>query len=302
MRDVQFTLIMSVVLVVAVIFVFLRSPRATFIPAVALPLSLIGTFGVMQLLGYALDNLSLMALTVATGFVVDDAIVMIENIVRYIEQGMRPLEAAYRGAAQIGFTIVSLTVSLIAVFIPLLFMTGVVGRLFKEFAVTLSVAVVVSAVVSLTLTPMMCGRILRAGERRAARAASPASARRGFDALLAGYRRSLAWTFGHQTPGAAGRRRHAGRHDRALCRRAEGLPAAAGHRRAGRRHRGGAERRRSRGWSRCRRRWREIVRARPGGDRRGVLRRRRHDQRHAQHRPADHRAEADQPARSGRRW
>ena len=137
MRDVQLTLVLSVLLVVAVIFLFLRSPRATFIPAVALPLSLIGTFGVMHLLGYGLDNLSLMALTVATGFVVDDAIVMIENVVRYIEQGMRPLEAAYRGAAQIGFTIVSLTVSLIAVFIPLLFMTGVVGRLFKEFSVTL---------------------------------------------------------------------------------------------------------------------------------------------------------------------
>src|SRR6202030_1255855 len=154
-RDVQITLIMSVVLVVGVIFVFLRSPRATFIPAVALPLSLIGTFGVMQQLGYALDNLSLMALTIATGFVVDDAIVMIENVVRYIEQGMRPLEAAYRGAAQIGFTIVSLTVSLIAVFIPLLFMTGVVGRLFREFCGTWSVSVVVSAIVSLTLTPMM---------------------------------------------------------------------------------------------------------------------------------------------------
>ena len=196
-RDVQITLIMSVVLVVLVIFVFLRSPRATFIPAVALPLSLIGTFGVMQLLGYALDNLSLMALTVATGFVVDDAIVMIENVVRYIEQGMRPLEAAYRGAAQIGFTIVSLTVSLIAVFIPLLFMTGVVGRLFKEFAVTLSVAVVVSAVVSLTLTPMMCGRILRpARDEHPGRIARISEA--GFDAMLAAYRRSLAWTFRHQ--------------------------------------------------------------------------------------------------------
>jgi multidrug efflux pump len=195
-RDVQLTLIMSVVLVVAVIFVFLRSPRATFIPAIALPLSLIGTFGVMQQLGYALDNLSLMALTVATGFVVDDAIVMIENVVRYIEQGMRPLEAAYRGAAQIGFTIVSLTVSLIAVFIPLLFMTGVVGRLFKEFAVTLSVAVVVSAVISLTLTPMMCGRILRAAsEERPGRIARLSEA--GFEAMLTGYRRSLAWTFGH---------------------------------------------------------------------------------------------------------
>ena len=135
--DVQFTLVLAVVLVVLVIFVFLRSWRATFIPGVALPLSLIGTFGVMSLLGYGLDNLSLMALTVATGFVVDDAIVMIENVVRYIEAGVPPLEAAYRGARQIGFTIVSLTVSLIAVFIPLLFMTGVVGRLFSEFAVTL---------------------------------------------------------------------------------------------------------------------------------------------------------------------
>jgi multidrug efflux pump len=194
--DVQITLIMSVILVVAVIFVFLRSPRATFIPAIALPLSLIGTFGVMHELGFALDNLSLMALTVAAGFVVDDAIVMIENVVRYIEQGLRPLEAAYRGAAQIGFTIVSLTVSLIAVFIPLLFMTGVVGRLFKEFAVTLSVAVVVSAVISLTLTPMMCGRILRARiEEHPGRIARISEA--GFNALLAGYRRSLAWTFRH---------------------------------------------------------------------------------------------------------
>ena len=182
-RDVQITLIMSVVLVVAVIFLFLRSPRATFIPAIALPLSLVGTFGVMQQLGYALDNLSLMALTVATGFVVDDAIVMIENIVRYIEQGMHPLAAAYRGAAQIGFTIVSLTVSLIAVFIPLLFMGGVVGRLFKEFSVTLSVAVVVSAVISLTLTPMMCGRILRPATRRAS-GPHRTHQRGGFDALL----------------------------------------------------------------------------------------------------------------------
>ena len=196
-RDVQITLIMSVILVVAVIFLFLRSPRATFIPAIALPLSLIGTFGVMQQLGYALDNLSLMALTVAAGFVVDDAIVMIENIVRYIEQGINPLAAAYRGAAQIGFTIVSLTVSLIAVFIPLLFMGGVVGRLFKEFSVTLSIAVVVSAVISLTLTPMMCARILRsARDHHPGRLARISEA--GFNALLAAYRRSLAWTFLHQ--------------------------------------------------------------------------------------------------------
>ncbi len=164
-RDVEFTLALSIGLVVFVIYLFLRSARATIIPAVALPLSLVGTFGVMALLGYSLDNLSLMALTVATGFVVDDAIVMIENVVRYIEQGVRPLEAAYKGAAQIGFTIVSLTISLIAVFIPLLFMTGVVGRLFNEFAVVLSTSVIVSAVVSLTLTPMMCGRLLRANPK-----------------------------------------------------------------------------------------------------------------------------------------
>ncbi len=160
-EDVEFTLVLAIGLVVFVIYLFLRSARATLIPAVALPLSLIGTFGVMALCGYSLDNLSLMALTVATGFVVDDAIVMIENVVRYIEEGYAPLEAAYRGARQIGFTIVSLTVSLVAVFIPLLFMTGVVGRLFNEFAVVLSTSVIVSAVVSLTLTPMMCGRLLR---------------------------------------------------------------------------------------------------------------------------------------------
>ncbi len=210
--DVQYTLAVSVVLVVLVIFAFLHSLRATFIPAVALPLSLIGTFGVMHMLHFGLDNLSLMALTVAAGFVVDDAIVMIENVVRFIEQGMRPLEAAFRGAAQIGFTIVSLTVSLIAVFIPLLFMTGVVGRLFREFSVTLSVAVVVSAIVSLTLTPMMCGRLLRprrgdepgrAGPRPAAAGPGLPSrvarwSEQGFDRLLAGYRRSLDWALGHQ--------------------------------------------------------------------------------------------------------
>jgi multidrug efflux pump len=196
-RDVQYTLVMSVVLVVLVIFVFLRSARATFIPAVALPLSLVGTFGIMHLLGYGVDNLSLMALTIATGFVVDDAIVMIENVVRYIERGVPPLEAAFRGAAQIGFTIVSLTVTLIAVFIPLLFMTGVVGRLFKEFSVTLSVAVIVSAVISLTLTPMMCGRLLKPARDEKPGAIARWS-ERGFDRLLAGYRTSLDWSFRHQ--------------------------------------------------------------------------------------------------------
>jgi multidrug efflux pump len=160
-KDVQFELMLTVALVVMVIFLFLRSIAATSIPSVAVPLSLVGTFGVMYLLGYSLDNLSLMALTISTGFVVDDAIVMIENITRYIEEGEPPLEAALKGSEQIGFTILSLTVSLIAVLIPLLFMQDVVGRLFQEFAVTLSVTILVSAVVSLTLTPMMSAKILR---------------------------------------------------------------------------------------------------------------------------------------------
>jgi multidrug efflux pump len=160
-KDVQFELMLTVALVVMVIFLFLRSLAATSIPSVAVPLSLVGTFGVMYLLGYSLDNLSLMALTISTGFVVDDAIVMIENITRYIEEGESPLEAALKGSEQIGFTILSLTVSLIAVLIPLLFMSDVVGRLFQEFAVTLSVTILVSAVVSLTLTPMMSAKILR---------------------------------------------------------------------------------------------------------------------------------------------
>jgi multidrug efflux pump len=160
-HDVEFELMLTIGLVVMVIFLFLRSLRATIIPSVAVPLSLIGTFAVMYLLGYSLDNLSLMALTISTGFVVDDAIVMIENISRFLESGMPPLEAALTGAGQIGFTIMSLTVSLVAVLIPLLFMGDVVGRLFREFAITLAVTIVISAVVSLTLTPMMCSRILR---------------------------------------------------------------------------------------------------------------------------------------------
>ena len=194
-NDVQVTLALSIGLVVFVIYLFLRSARATLIPAIALPLSLIGTFGVMALCGYSLDNLSLMALTVATGFVVDDAIVMIENVVRYIELGETPLAAAYKGAAQIGFTIVSLTVSLVAVFIPLLFMGGVVGRLFNEFAVVLSTSVVVSAVVSLTLTPMMCGRLLRAHEKPSR---LTAWFEHGFQASARLYRRTLMISLRHQ--------------------------------------------------------------------------------------------------------
>jgi len=160
-KDVQFSLLLTVALVVMVIFLFLRNLSATIIPSVAVPLSLVGTLGVMYLAGYSLNNLTLMALTISTGFVVDDAIVMIENVVRYIEEGEKPMQAALKGAEQIGFTIVSLTISLIAVLIPLLFMGDIVGRLFREFAITLSVTILVSAVVSLTLTPMMCSRLLR---------------------------------------------------------------------------------------------------------------------------------------------
>ncbi len=159
--DVQFELLLAVVLVVLVIFLFLRNLPATIIPSFSVPLSLVGTFGVMYLAGFSLNNLTMMALTIATGFVVDDAIVMIENISRYLEEGDSPLEAALKGSRQIGFTIISLTISLIAVLIPLLFMGEVVGRLFREFAITLAVTIVISAVVSLTLVPMLCAKILR---------------------------------------------------------------------------------------------------------------------------------------------
>ena len=164
-RDVEYELTLAVILVVLVIFVFLRSARATLIPSLSVPLSLVGTLGAMYLFGFSLNNLSLMALTIATGFVVDDAIVVIENISRYIEEGDPPLQAALRGSEQIGFTIISLTVSLIAVLIPLLFMGDVVGRLFREFAITLSVTILISAVVSLTLVPMACAKLLKAEDR-----------------------------------------------------------------------------------------------------------------------------------------
>jgi multidrug efflux pump len=196
-HDVQFTLVLSIVLVVLVVFVFLRTVRATIIAGVALPLSLIATFGVMWFAGFSLDNLSLMALTIGTGFVVDDAIVMIENIVRHIEDGQGPLEAALKGANEIGFTVISLTLSLIAVFIPLLFMTGLVGRMFREFALTLTIAVVASAVVSLTLTPMMCGRLLRRSKEDDGNALT-----RRFseytDRTIEAYRKSLLWVLRRQ--------------------------------------------------------------------------------------------------------
>jgi len=195
--DVQFTLVLTIALVVMVMFLFLRSLSATIIPSVAVPISIVGTFGVMYLLGYSLDNLSLMALTISTGFVVDDAIVMIENIARYMEAGDTPLQAALKGSAQIGFTIVSLTVSLIAVLIPLLFMGDIVGRLFREFAVTLSVAILVSAVVSLTLTPMMCAKILR-GEHEASRTRFYHLTERAFTWMIDRYATTLRWVLRHQ--------------------------------------------------------------------------------------------------------
>ena len=197
-KDVEFELMLTVGLVVMVIFLFLRSLSATIIPSVAVPLSIIGTFAVMYLAGYSLDNLSLMALTISTGFVVDDAIVMIENIARFIEEGDKPLEAALKGAEQIGFTIISLTISLIAVLIPLLFMGDIVGRLFREFAVTLAVTILVSAVVSLTLTPMMSARLLRH---------TPPDkqgkfyrwSEHMFDRIIEAYGRSLQWVLQYQT-------------------------------------------------------------------------------------------------------
>ncbi len=196
-HDVQFTLLLTVGLGVRVIFVFLRKLWATVIPSVALPLAVIGTFGVMKLIGFSLDNLSLMALTIATGFVVDDAIVMIENIVRFIEAGEQPLAAALKGAKQIGFTVVSLSFSLVAVFIPLIFMTGIVGRLFREFAITLSVAVMVSAIVSLTLTPMMCARLLQP-ESRSTHGRLFQVTERFFKGMLDAYEAGLRWVMRRQ--------------------------------------------------------------------------------------------------------
>ncbi len=196
-HDVQFTLVLAVILVTLVVLLFLRSLRATLIAGVALPLSLITSFGVMYFAGFSLDNLSLMALTIGTGFVVDDAIVMIENIVRHMEEGESPMQAALKGASEIGFTVISLTVSLIAVFIPLLFMSGLVGRMFREFALTLTIAVVMSAVVSLTLTPMMCSRLLK-NVHDEWQVPGLAAISRGIDGMVAFYHRTLLWVMKHQ--------------------------------------------------------------------------------------------------------
>ena len=192
LHEVERTLVISVALVIMVVFLFLRNWRATLIPIVAVPVSLIGTFGAMYLLGYSLDNLSLMALTIATGFVVDDAIVVLENVSRHIEEGMPPMRAALEGTREVGFTVLSMSVSLIAVFIPILLMGGIVGRLFREFAVTLSIAILVSLLVSLTTTPMMCARLLRRdAERKHGRLYH--AGEKLFAALLHRYEHSLAW-------------------------------------------------------------------------------------------------------------
>src|SRR5262249_49449092 len=194
--DVQFTLMLTVALVVMVIFIFLRNFWATVIPAVTVPLALVGTFAVLYEMNYSLDNLSLMALSIAIGFVVDDAVVVIENIVRHIEEGSSPMEAALKGSSEIGFTIVSITLSLIAVFIPLFLMGGYVGKLFEEFAVTVSVSLVLSLVISLTLTPMMCARLLKRETGRHGRFYQLSE--RGFDALLGVYRRGLKVALRHR--------------------------------------------------------------------------------------------------------
>ncbi len=195
-HDIEVTLIISVVLVILVVFAFLRTARATLIPSVAVPLSLIGTFGVMYLLGYSLDNLSLMALAISTGFVVDDAIVVLENVTRFIEKGMSPVQAAFRGAREIGFTVLSMSLSLVAVFIPILMMGGIVGRIFREFAVVLSVAIGVSLMISLSLTPMMCAKFLRAEGKEHGHIYH--ASEWAFDRLLGGYRRGLDWVLRHQ--------------------------------------------------------------------------------------------------------
>src|SRR6266481_5203 len=197
-HDIEVTLLISVFLVILVVFAFLRTFRATIIPSVAVPLSLVGTFGVMYLLGYSLDNLSLMALAISTGFVVDDAIVVLENITRHIEQGLTPFQAALKGTQQIGFTVFSISVSLIAVFIPLLAMGGIVGRLFREFAVTLSTAILVSMVISLTTTPMMCAYILRS-ERSRKHGRLYLANERAFAWIQSIYRRSLIWVLDNPT-------------------------------------------------------------------------------------------------------
>ena len=287
-QDVEFELLLAVALVVMVIFVFLRNVPATLIPSVAVPLSLVGTFGVMYLAGFSINNLTLMALTIATGFVVDDAIVVIENIARYIEKGDSPLDAALKGTEQIGFTIISLTFSLIAVLIPLLFMGDVVGRLFREFAITLAVSILISAVVSLTLTPMMCAKLLHhtppEKQGRFYRWSGDM-----FERLIGRYGRMLNWVLDRQAATLVVAAADARADGRALHRDSEGLLPDPGHRRDPG-HLGGAAVdlvRRDGGAAAGARQGRA---AGPGGGEPHVVHRRRRHQRDAEQRP-----HADQP-------
>ena len=237
--DVKFSLLVALALVITVIFLFLRSVVATLIPSLTLPLSIVGTFVVMYLLDFTVDNLSLMALTLAVGFVVDDAIVMLENIVRHIEMGRTPMQAALEGAQEVGFTILSMTLSLAAVFIPLMFMGGIIGRLFREFAVTIMVAILVSGFVSLTLTPMLCSRLLKAkGHEQHGRWFN--FAERTLQGALHAYERSLAWVMRHRPLALALLGGDSRTHRRALAGDPEGPLPAGRHRLARRHHRGGA--------------------------------------------------------------
>ena len=236
--DVKFTLWLTLALVVLVIFLFLRNLSATIIPSLSLPLSIAGTFAAMYALGYSMDNLSLMALTLSVGFVVDDAIVVLENIVRHLEMGEKPFEAALNGTKEIGFTILSMTISLAAVFIPLLFMGGIIGRLFREFAVTIAVAILVSGFVSLTLTPMLCARYLRAHSKEERHGRLYQASERAFDASLAFYERGLKWALSPPARDDGVLGSHPLRHDVALRARPEGIPADRRHRPDLRAHRG----------------------------------------------------------------
>ncbi len=228
-RDVKFTLVLTLCLVIAVIFLFLRNVSATLIPSLALPISVIGTFAVMYLLDYSLDNLSLMALTLAVGFVVDDAIVMLENIVRHMEMGKPPMRAAMDGAAEVGFTILSMTISLTAVFIPILFLGGIVGRLFHEFAVVIAVSILVSGFVSLTLTPMLSSRFLRPHEHDEKHGRVYKITEAGYDWLLAKYESSLEWVMNHRPLDDGVLVRDPGRHRRALHAHSERVHPEPGH-------------------------------------------------------------------------
>ena len=227
-RDVEFTLAITIGLVVLVILLFLRDVRATFIPSATVPLALLGSTALMYLFGFSLDNLSLMALTISVGFVVDDAIVVVENIFRHVEAGTPPMASALKGAGEIGFTVVSISVSLVAVFIPLLLMGGIIGRLFREFAITVTAAIAVSVIVSLTLTPMLCSRFLASHSEHHGRL--HLFIERALRHRVSGYRRGLDVVLRHQFATLFRLPRHHGRHGRAVCRHSEGFLSNPGHR------------------------------------------------------------------------